>query len=137
MADSYSLWLKVPGQIGDKLSREIASQAAEYNAPLFEPHVTLLGGIGGDQDTVLQASRELAGQIQVKYLPAVTAVPTDSTSSDATYGTYCAKCYFCLSPTAGSCCHTAASMWQAKAIDHSLHDRLQNAGKRQVYLNIY
>eukprot|EP00878_Enallax_costatus_P008373 GHUV01008752.1.p1 GENE.GHUV01008752.1~~GHUV01008752.1.p1 ORF type:complete len:214 (+),score=46.03 GHUV01008752.1:126-767(+) len=64
MSESYSLWIKPSGRVFDTLSREVAAQAAEYNAPLFEPHVTLLGGLEGDKQQVMQASQELAGKLK-------------------------------------------------------------------------
>lgn len=65
MAESYSLWIKPSGKVAEKLSQEIASQAAEYSAPVFEPHVTLLGDIQGNAEEIMQQSRELAGLIKV------------------------------------------------------------------------
>lgn len=65
MTESYSLWLKPSGHVADKLAQEIRSQASEHLAPVFEPHVTLLGGIEGDKEHIYQATQELAKQIEV------------------------------------------------------------------------
>lgn len=66
MSGHYSLWLKPPdGPTCSKLAQEIAAQAKEYSGPLFEPHVTLLGGIDGEEDAVLEKARSLAGKLKV------------------------------------------------------------------------
>lgn len=66
LADSWSLWLKPPpGPTAKKLAQEVAAQAKAFGGPLFEPHVTLLGGIGGEESHVLEAAKQLAGQLKV------------------------------------------------------------------------
>lgn len=50
-ATGYSLWL-VPerhSRTYDLLSRLIRNVAAHYQTPVFDPHVTLLGGIAGQE----------------------------------------------------------------------------------------
>jgi hypothetical protein len=66
-SDSYSLWLKPPvGPLYIKLEREISAQAKEHNGPPFEPHVTLLGGIEGEQQAVLGTAKTLADKLKVR-----------------------------------------------------------------------
>lgn len=62
---SYSLWLMPRGISKVQLQKEIDVQARQYNAPRFAPHVTLLGGIGGEEDAIAAKTAELAGSIQV------------------------------------------------------------------------
>lgn len=63
---AYSLWLKpaAGAPLYQKLAQEIAAQAKEHSSPAFEPHVTLLGGIDGDQDSVLATATSLAAKLQ-------------------------------------------------------------------------
>lgn len=85
LSDSYSLWLKLPaGPVYKKLEQEIAAQAKEHSSPLFEPHVTLLGGIEGDKDKVLESAKGLAEMLKV------------CTSSIAWFG-WAAACNACTS----------------------------------------
>jgi hypothetical protein len=67
LSNSYSLWLSVPAgsQVGRQLRQEIATQAKAHSAPLFEPHVTLLGGIEGDAESIITKAQELAARIKV------------------------------------------------------------------------
>lgn len=68
MSGDYSLWLKPPaGPTCSKLAQEVAAQAKEFGGPSFEPHVTLLGGVDGDQDTVLEKASSLAGKLKVSW----------------------------------------------------------------------
>lgn len=53
-AKGYSLWLMPTGKAYDKLSGLIKRLAKEYNAPLFEPHITLLGETMQSEDDVLK-----------------------------------------------------------------------------------
>lgn len=41
----YTLWLMPKGEIYGKFAELIKKLAGEYGGPIFEPHVTLLGGI--------------------------------------------------------------------------------------------
>lgn len=59
-AKGYSLWLAPTGKAYDKLSGLIKRLAKEYNAPLFEPHVTLLGEAMQSEDEVLKRAGQLA-----------------------------------------------------------------------------
>lgn len=59
-AKGHSLWLMPIGKAYDKLSGLIKRLAKEYNAPLFEPHVTLLGEAMQSEDDVLKRAEQLA-----------------------------------------------------------------------------
>ena len=62
MSDAYSLWL-VPSRKSTayrELQATIAELATAYDTTEFEPHVTLLGGISGPVDRVLETTESLA-----------------------------------------------------------------------------
>ncbi len=48
----YALWLKPESEVYDILKRTINSLAGEYDAPEFEPHITVASGINGSTDTL-------------------------------------------------------------------------------------
>ena len=64
-ATGYSLWL-VPErgtetyEFLDKLIRNVATQ---YRTPVFDPHVTLLGGVGGNEQGICEKTRLLAEKL--------------------------------------------------------------------------
>ncbi len=62
-AKGYSLWLMPTGEAYDKLSGLIKRLANEYNAPFFEPHVTLLGeAMQSNEDVLKKAEKLVSGQ---------------------------------------------------------------------------
>ncbi len=63
-AKHYSIWLRPTGTVGEELAREIEQLSREFAAPLFPPHVTLIGGLNDDEDTLRARTRELAAQLQ-------------------------------------------------------------------------
>lgn len=62
MSDVYSLWL-IPDRdtaAYGRLNKMISELAAAHDdAPEFEPHVTVLGGIHGDQDSIAERTQQL------------------------------------------------------------------------------
>ena len=60
MTCDYSLWLLPPPRQSAAWRALIRRLAAAFDAPAFEPHVTLLGGIAGPPSQVLAAAREWA-----------------------------------------------------------------------------
>lgn len=56
----YALWLIPTGKLYAKLEQLIKELAQEFSAPLFEPHLTLLGGITGDRHKILTQCENLA-----------------------------------------------------------------------------
>lgn len=56
----YSLWLIPAGNVYKKLFNIINYLVKRYNSPIFEPHVTLLGGISGPEEKVLKKTEKLA-----------------------------------------------------------------------------
>jgi len=70
LSESYSLWFKPPaGPLAVQLVQEVAAQAKDFGGPLFEPHVTLLGGISCDRDNALATSQQLANKLKVPTAP--------------------------------------------------------------------
>ena len=60
----YSLWL-IPGEpLFSRLAGEIARLSRDLATPLFEPHITLLGGITLPEEDVLARSVSLAGSLK-------------------------------------------------------------------------
>ena len=61
-AKGYSLWLVPTGKAYDKLSSLIQRLAKSYNAPIFEPHVTLIGEIMQSENDALRKTEQLASR---------------------------------------------------------------------------
>ena len=62
-ATTYHLWLKPSGATYDGLAATIQELARELNAPVFEPHVTLLSLEGTEREHV-RRTKELARQLK-------------------------------------------------------------------------
>lgn len=60
----HSLWLMPLGQVYDELSRTISELSKEYAAPVFQPHVTLLGDLIGDEKEITLQAQQLASRIR-------------------------------------------------------------------------
>lgn len=58
-AKGYSLWLMPTGKVYDKRSNLIKRLAGEHNAPIFEPHVTLISEVMGSENDVLRKVEQL------------------------------------------------------------------------------
>jgi 2'-5' RNA ligase len=59
----YSLWLMPTGEARDRLAGTILELSRQYATPVFEPHVTLAGGITGTAREVKSKMRDLARRI--------------------------------------------------------------------------
>ena len=55
----HTLWLVPTGQAYEKFSNLIKKLAAEYNAPVFEPHITLLGDFMQTEEECITLSKQL------------------------------------------------------------------------------
>jgi len=88
MVDSYSVWVKpsASSRTGQRLLGVIKDLAADYDAYTFEPHVTVLAGIGGPQEAVLAAVEQASKQL----------APTDYRFSQVKSGTFYFQCVFLL-----------------------------------------
>lgn len=61
----YALWLKPVGETYDSLFALITKLAKSHGAPVFEPHLTLLGGIKAeDKDELLRLTHLLATRVE-------------------------------------------------------------------------
>lgn len=60
----YSIWLIPRDKTFKRLSDLIKKLSVQYKTPHFEPHVTLLGGIIGSQDEIVDKTKELASKIR-------------------------------------------------------------------------
>ncbi len=63
-AKGYSLWLMPEGDIYPKGAKLIESIVKRYKTPFFEPHVTLLGEILGDEHEIIEKSEKLASEFK-------------------------------------------------------------------------
>lgn len=59
----YSIWLIPQDDTFKKLSKLINGLSGKYSSPIFDPHVTLIGGIIGSQDEVIRKTRKLASKV--------------------------------------------------------------------------
>lgn len=55
----YSLWLTPQKDVKKIYQRIIGNLSKKYHTPYFEPHVTLLGSISGDQTSVIDKTKQL------------------------------------------------------------------------------
>ena len=69
-AVSYSLWLMPdPGEVQERLDNLVERMARELNAPRFDFHVTLLGGIkSANLPDPWAESQELKARIWISFL---------------------------------------------------------------------
>ena len=67
-----------PGQVCDELSKTISQLGNQYATPVFQPHVTLLGDLAGNEDELSSQAQQVALRLRhfqvtlttVDYLPA-------------------------------------------------------------------
>jgi len=48
----YVLWLLLPQAVRDRFAELIKGLAERYGTPFFEPHITLLGGLDGEEQDI-------------------------------------------------------------------------------------
>ncbi len=63
-AHAYSIWLKPPEEVHAELAGIISRLSHEFATPLFEPHVTLIGELTGQEEQLIGQTRQLAGQLR-------------------------------------------------------------------------
>lgn len=61
-ATGISLWLMPEGKMYEELASLIKKLAERNNAPIFQPHVTLLGEIKESQEAVISKTQKIAKQ---------------------------------------------------------------------------
>ncbi len=57
---SFHLWLMPTGGTCERLADVINQLSQKHGGPLFEPHVTLLGGMEGEEEEICQKTMRLA-----------------------------------------------------------------------------
>lgn len=58
-----SLWIQPSGQLYDRMASIIRQLSERFHTPIFEPHVTLLGDLVGDEQEITAQAQQLAAQI--------------------------------------------------------------------------
>lgn len=56
----YSLWAVPPQPIFDELTEVIRVLAVKYKGPVFQPHLTILGGIEKDLNEIIKSATKIA-----------------------------------------------------------------------------
>ena len=59
----YSLWLRPFGDIAFSLQQRIQKLSEKYDAPSFEPHITLLGSLKDGETELVQLTETLASSL--------------------------------------------------------------------------
>ncbi len=62
-SSSYHIWLKPSGSAYELFAKTIHELAYELNAPVFEPHVTLLGHLAGTEQEHVRRTKQLAREL--------------------------------------------------------------------------
>ena len=60
----YSIWLMPNGKIASELSKTISQLSIQYTAPLFPPHMTLIGDIYDGEKEMIAQTQQLASRIR-------------------------------------------------------------------------
>jgi 2'-5' RNA ligase len=60
----YSLWIMPSGEVYAELNNIILGLSQRYNSPLFKPHITLTGGLFGDEKDLIEKTRNLANNVK-------------------------------------------------------------------------
>jgi 2'-5' RNA ligase len=60
---TYHLWFKPPGAAYDILARTIRELAPQLNSPIFEPHVSLIGNLGGSESEIAERIEKLGQRL--------------------------------------------------------------------------
>jgi 2'-5' RNA ligase len=60
----FSLWVMPSGYVYQSLSERIASLISTYHGQVFEPHVTVIGEVGGTESDVVARTRNLANVVK-------------------------------------------------------------------------
>ena len=63
-ARGFSLWLMPTAELRKKLAQTIHRLARLYGTPIFEPHVTLLGGLAVSEDEALSKTQQLSTRLR-------------------------------------------------------------------------
>ena len=63
MTGHYSLWLLPSGEEERRLAKAIESLSRDPGGPRFDPHLTLVGGLDGEEEGFIDATRRLAASL--------------------------------------------------------------------------
>jgi len=85
-APTYHYWFKPGGEAYRILTRTIRNLATELQAPVFEPHISLIGNLQGTEEELIQKSEELAQQLE----------PFEAVLTQASYRDTHFQCLFML-----------------------------------------
>ena len=61
---TFHLWLVPAGAVYDRLAGVIAGLSARYQGPAFDPHLTLLGRLEGEEGAMVDRTHQLARALQ-------------------------------------------------------------------------
>jgi 2'-5' RNA ligase len=61
---SYSIWLMPENPVKKQIQKKINYLGSDFNGPIFEPHVTLIGGVLGDEKMLIEKTRKISRNIQ-------------------------------------------------------------------------
>ena len=64
VATGYSIWLMPTGDVHARLFALMRELAKDYYTPVFEPHVTLIGGLLDPEGEILSKTSRLAGLLR-------------------------------------------------------------------------
>ncbi len=56
---TFHLWIVPTGAVGDRLAGVIAGLSTRYHGPVFDPHLTLLGRLEGEEGVLVDRTRQL------------------------------------------------------------------------------
>ena len=69
MEVSYHLWVKPGGEAYRRFASLIVRLAQDMRAPVFEPHITLLGNVRGGEEALVGQTTSLAAQLRPFEVP--------------------------------------------------------------------
>src|SRR5579864_8543296 len=61
----YSLWLQPEDKVLEDMQKIIKQLAKQYSAPIFEPHITLLGDLNLSKEQALDRAFQLSSNLNV------------------------------------------------------------------------
>lgn len=63
VGSGYSIWIMPDALEGERYADIIRLFSSTYSTPFFEPHVTLLGGLSGSEDSLIKGTSDIASSI--------------------------------------------------------------------------
>ena len=57
---TFHLWLVPTGEVSDRLAGVVSDLSASYHGPEFKPHLTLLGKLEGEEESLADLTKQLA-----------------------------------------------------------------------------